>query len=166
MKLELGDKPMTLKKVPLMTKEEYDEFIKANYVSRIGFKGEYPYIAPFIYVFEDNSLYFLSTKYGKKIEMFQANPNVAVEIEKYEDDLSEYRFVTLQGSIKQVEGANEKLKVRKLFVDLIRNKNLSKNVLLALGHSPEDNTESILDEESSFVWKLVNVKYIIGIKTS
>jgi nitroimidazol reductase NimA-like FMN-containing flavoprotein (pyridoxamine 5'-phosphate oxidase superfamily) len=91
---------------------------------------------------------------------------VAVEIEKYEDDLSDYRFVTLQGRICQVEDYNEKLNVRKRFVDLIRNKSLSRNVLAALGHSPDDQLESIINEERSFVWKLVDVVDIIGIKSS
>lgn len=157
---------MTIEKVPLMTKNEYDELIKSNYVCRIGFKGEYPYIAPFIYVFDGSFLYFLSTKYGKKIERFKSNPKVAVEIEKYKDDLSEYRFVTLQGTINQMEDFNDKLYVRKLFVKLIKDKNLSTNILLALGHSPDDELESILSEEKSFVWKLIDVETIIGIKTS
>ena len=157
---------MHIHKVPLMNKIEYDKLITECYVSRIAFKGEYPYIAPFIYVFDGNFLYFLSTKYGKKIKRFKSNPKVAVEIEKYEDNLSEYRFVTLQGSIKQVEEYNEKLNVRKRFVNLIKNKPLSKNVLAALGHSPNDEVESIINEERSFVWKLVDVENIIGIKTS
>ncbi len=157
---------MNIHKVPLMSKEEYDQLIKQSYVSRICFKGEYPYIAPFIYVLDDRYLYFLSTKYGKKIHRFQANPKVAIEIEKYRDDLSEYSFVTLQGRIYQVEDYNEKLNVRKLFVDLIKKKSLSQNILAALGHSPDDELESIVNEERSFVWKLVDVKDIIGIKTS
>ena len=156
---------MNIQKVPLMTKKEYDKLIKENYVSRIAFKGEYPYIAPFIYVFDGNFLYFLSTKYGKKIKRFQANPKVAVEIEKYEDDLSEYRFVTLQGNIKQIEDYNDKLNVRKSFLKLIEDKSLSKNILAALGHSPNDKLESIIKDERSFVWKLVDVESIIGIKT-
>jgi nitroimidazol reductase NimA-like FMN-containing flavoprotein (pyridoxamine 5'-phosphate oxidase superfamily) len=157
---------MNIHKVPLMNKKEYDELIREGYVSRIGFKGEYPYIAPFMYVFDGSFIYFLSTKYGKKIQRFQDNPQVAVEIEKYEDDLSDYRFVTLQGSIEQVEDHDEKLVVRKRFVDLIIDKSLSKNVLAALGHSPDDDLESIIKEERSYVWKLVNVENIIGIKTS
>ena len=157
---------MNIHKVPLMNKKEYDELIREGYISRIGFQGEYPYIAPFMYVFDGSFIYFLSTKYGKKIQRFQDNPQVAVEIEKYEDDLSDYRFVTLQGSIEQVEDLDEKLVVRKLFVDLIMDKSLSKNVLAALGHSPDDELESIIKEERSYVWKLVNVENIIGIKTS
>jgi uncharacterized protein len=157
---------MTIHKVHLMSKDEYDKLIKEGYVCRIGFKGEYPYIAPFMYVFNGKYLYFLSTKYGKKIQRFQTNPKVAVEIEKYEDDLSNYCFVTLQGRICEVEDYKEKLNVRKRFVDLIRNKSLSKNVLAALGHSPDDELESIINEERSFVWKLVDVEDIIGIKSS
>ncbi len=157
---------MKIHKIPLMSKEEFDKFIKENYVSRIGFKGEYPYIAPFLYVFDGHFIYFMSTKYGKKIERFHANPNVAVEIEKYEDDLSEYRFVTLQGSIEQVENIEEKLKVKKCFINLIQDKSLSKNVLAALGHSPDDELESLINEDRSYIWKLVDVKSIIGIKTS
>lgn len=157
---------MKIHKIPLMKKEEYDNLIKENYISRIGFKGEYPYIAPFLYVFDDNFIYFMSTKYGKKIERFKSSPNVAVEIEKYEDDLSEYRFVTLQGKIEQVDNFEEKLKVKNLFVNLIEDKSLSKNVLAALGHSPNDELESLINEDRSYIWKLVDVEGIIGIKTS
>jgi len=157
---------MKIHKVPLMNKEEYDNLIKENYVSRIGFKGEYPYIAPFLYVFDGNFIYFMSTKYGKKMERFHANPNVAVEIERYEDDLSDYRFITLQGTIKQIDNVEDKLKVKKLFVNLIKDKSLSKNVLAALGHSPNDELESLINEDRSYIWKLVDVKNIIGIKTS
>jgi uncharacterized protein len=157
---------MKVHKIPLMTKLECDELISNQYISRIAFKGEYPYIAPFMYVYDGNFIYFLSTKYGKKIKRFQANPKVAVEIEQYAYDLSEYRFVTLQGSIEQVEEDDKKLAVRKSFVNLIIDKSLSKNVLAALGHSPNDSVESIVEEERSFVWKLVDVEHIIGIKTS
>lgn len=157
---------MKIHKIPLMNKEEYDDLIKENYVSRIGFKGEYPYIAPFLYVFDGYFLYFMSTKYGKKIERFHANPHVAVEIEKYADDLSEYRFVTLQGTIEQVDDKEEKLKVKNSFINLIKDKSLSKNVLAALGHSPNDDLKSIIKEDRSFIWKLVDVKSIIGIKAS
>ncbi len=49
---------------------------------------------------------------------------------------------------------------------MAHDKSLSKNVLAALGHSPNDELESIIKEERSFVWKLVDVESIIGIKTS
>ena len=95
---------MSLVKIPSMEKEEYDELIKQNFVGRIAFKGEnYPYITPFMYVFDGKFLYFLSTKYGKKIGEVKQNPNVAVEIEKYAEDMSSYKFVTLEGRITEIE---------------------------------------------------------------
>ena len=48
---------MDLLKIPHMEKEEYDTLIRENYVSRIAFKGDaYPYVAPFLYVFDGHYL--------------------------------------------------------------------------------------------------------------
>ena len=157
---------MKIEKIPLMTRREYDELIDECYVSRIAFKGEYPYIAPFIYVFDGDFIYFLSTRYGKKIELFRKNPQVAVEIERYSEDLSDYRFVTLQGSIVEVDDEAQKKKVKEDFVELIRHKNLSNQIMAALGHSPDDPLEYLVEEDRSFIWKLADVKTITGIKNS
>jgi uncharacterized protein len=140
--------------------------IESKYISRIAFKGEYPYIAPFLYIFDGHYLYFLSTKYGKKIEMFKNNPKVAVEIEEYSEDMSQYRFVTLQGRIKEVKETDKKRFIRKRFAELIKDKNLSRNILAAIGHSVNDPVDSIVEEERSFVWKLADVEMIVGIKNS
>jgi hypothetical protein len=149
-----------------MSKKEYDEFIKDQYVSRIAFKGEYPYIAPFLYVFDGKFIYFLSTKYGKKLQLFQNNPQVAVEIDEYKENMSYYRFVTLQGQLNEVVHQEEKQKVRKMFVNMIKKKNLSNKIMAALGHSPEDPLDSLITEERSFVWKLTHVHEIVALKNS
>jgi hypothetical protein len=47
---------------------------------------------------------------------------------------------------------------------MIQEKNLSTKILAALGHSPEETLQSILSEEKSYLWKLVNVAKITGIK--
>lgn len=151
-------------KIPSMKKKEYDNLIKDRYVSRIAFKGEYPYIAPFLYVFDGNYLYFLSTKYGKKVELLRADPQVAVEIEYYKNDLSQFCFVTLQGRINAVKDENEQKNVRKMFVNMIKEKELSPKILAALGHSPDEPVEKICQEERSYVWKLVDVKDIVALK--
>ncbi len=89
-----------------------------------------------------------------------------MEIEHYKNDMSSYRFVTLRGQIHEVDDDDEKLRVKKMFVDMITDNNLSPNVLEAIGHSPEDPLESLLDEERCFVWKLVDVKEIVALKNS
>jgi nitroimidazol reductase NimA-like FMN-containing flavoprotein (pyridoxamine 5'-phosphate oxidase superfamily) len=152
-------------KIPSMEKREYDQLINDEHVCRIAFKGDkYPYVAPFVYVFDGRFMYFLSTKYGKKIEYFREDPHVSVEVERYASDLSSYSFVTLRGRLVEVSDPQEKRAVREGFVDLIRKKNLSRNVLLALGHSPDDPLDSIVEEERSLIWKLVDVEKIVGLK--
>jgi len=152
-------------KIPRMEKEEYDALIHSRFMARIAFSGEkYPYIAPFLYVYDGNHLYFLSTKYGKKIEYFRKSPYVSVEIDKYTKDLSCYMFVTLQGYLEEVNDSIEKKLTRERFVNLIREQNLSTNILAALGHSPQDPPESICKEERSLVWRLNGVRNLIALK--
>lgn len=157
---------MSMFKIPPMNKEEYDKLISENHMSRIAFGGDsYPYIAPFMYVFNEDkkSLYFMSTKYGKKIGLFEKNPNVAVEIEKYSEDMSSYKFVTLQGKIIEVKNESEKKEVKERFINMIQNK-LSKKALAALGYSPDESLESLLNEERILLWKLVDVEKIVALK--
>lgn len=152
-------------KIPKMSKAEYDSLIERQHVSRIAFAAaEYPYIAPFMYVFDGKYLYFLSTKYGRKIEYFKNNPRVSVEIEEYAPDLSAFTFVSLQGFLEEVQDLSQKKKVRKLFVGMMKDRGLSSRVLTALGHSPSEPIEALEKEERSMVWKLVGVKDIVALK--
>ncbi|HOJ97481.1 MAG TPA: pyridoxamine 5'-phosphate oxidase family protein [Methanospirillum sp.] len=156
---------MEIVKIPRMEKKEYDALIHNRFMARIAFSGEkYPYIAPFLYVYDGHHLYFLSTKYGKKIEYFRKSPYVSVEIDKYTKDLSCYMFVTLQGYLEEVTDSIEKKLTRERFVNLIREQNLSNNILAALGHSPQDPPESICKEERSLVWRLSGVRNLIALK--
>jgi nitroimidazol reductase NimA-like FMN-containing flavoprotein (pyridoxamine 5'-phosphate oxidase superfamily) len=114
---------MEIVKMPNMGKKEYDRLIREQYIARIVFKGEkYPYIAPFLYVFDGKYIYFLSTRYGKKIEYFRQNPYVTVEIERYDPDLSNYAFVSLSGHLVEVTDEVIKKEAREHFIRLIREK--------------------------------------------
>jgi uncharacterized protein len=156
---------MDIVKIPRMEKQDYDRLIDEGYVCRIAFQGEkYPYIAPFLYVFDGKFLYFLSTKYGKKIEYFRKSPYVAVEIDKYSRDLSCFTFITLQGYLDEVTDSIDRKLIRKEFVTLIKERKLSNNILAALGHSPQDPPEAIALEERSLVWRLTGVKDLVALK--
>jgi nitroimidazol reductase NimA-like FMN-containing flavoprotein (pyridoxamine 5'-phosphate oxidase superfamily) len=156
---------MEIVRIPRMEKQDYDALITEGYVSRIAFLGEkYPYIAPFLYVFDRNFMYFLSTRYGKKIRYFRSNPYVSVEVERYSQDLSCYMFVTLQGRLEEVEDAIEKKMIRGKFVNMIKTKNLSKNILAALGILPQEPIEAIANEERSILWRLTGVTDIVALQ--
>lgn len=152
-------------KIPRMQKTEYDALIERQCVSRISFGAcDHPYIAPFMYVFDKKYLYFLSTKYGRKMEYFAANPKVSVEIEEYSPDMSVFSFVSLQGMLVEVKDPAQKRKVRETFVEMIARNKLSPRVLTALGHRSGDHPDVLVNEERSLVWKLVGVKDIVALK--
>lgn len=155
--------------MPSMKKSEYDTLVEDSYICRIAFKGErHPYIAPFLYIFDGKFMYFLSTKYGKKLQYFKNNPYVTVEVERYAPDLSDFAFVSIPGCLKEVQDPEIKNTVRHKFVELIKERNLSPNVLSALGHSPDEPIEVLLTAERNIIWKLVgvNVSDILGLKHS
>jgi uncharacterized protein len=158
---------MNIFKIPRMEKDEYDRLIKDNYICRIAVKGDsFPYIAPFLYTFDGKYIYFLPTRYGRKIDYFYQNPNVSVEIEYYSSDLSSYKFISLQGVLEEIKDNSEKQQVRSDFVDLIKKRNLSSNVLAALGYVASDSPEIIIQEDRNMVWRLTGVKEIIALKNT
>lgn len=157
---------MKPEKIPQLSKNEYDKLIDNQVMSRISFMGEdYPKVKPFIYHFNGRYIYFLATKYGEKMRYFPKSPKVTVEIENYEPDLSKYEFVTLSGELEVVTDEKEEEKIRKEFVEMINKKNLSKNIMKALGYSSKDPLEKIIEEKRNIVIKLVKVKDITGFKS-
>jgi len=156
---------MEITKIPHMKKEEYDRLISENYVCRIAFKGgSHPYIAPFLYVFDGQYMYFLPTKYGRKIKYFREEPRVAVEVENYAPDFSNYKFVTLSGSLEEVKGESQR-GIKKSFVEMIKEKKLSPKVLQALGYSEANSPEEIVGGDRNVVWRLVEVVDITALKS-
>lgn len=87
-----------------------------------------------------------------------------MEIEDYEPDLSEYKFITLGGQLKVVEDAEEQERVRKEFANMTEERDLSKNIMKAIGYSPEDPLEKIMEGKRNLVIKLVKVEDITGLK--
>ncbi|MDD4409992.1 MAG: pyridoxamine 5'-phosphate oxidase family protein [Candidatus Pacebacteria bacterium] len=158
---------MDIFKIPPMEKDEYDRLIHDNYICRIAFRGDsFPYIAPFLYSFDGKYLYFLPTRYGRKIDYFHKDPHVSVEIEYYSDDFSAYKFVSLQGTLEEVIENDEKQRIRSEFISLIRERKLSSNVLAALGYMESDPLEIIIQEDRNMVWCLTDVKEIIALKNT
>ena len=154
-----------LVKIPKMERSEYDQLLFENHVSRIAFTREdRPYSAPFIYVFDGKHLYFLPSRYGKKMELFKHNPHVAVEIEDVAHDMSRYRFITLSGKLEEVTKPEKARQVREMFANLIQSGRLSENALKALGIDSAESISRILDDDRSLVWELRNLTDIVALK--
>lgn len=85
-------------------------------------------------------------------------------MEKYSPDMSNYAFVTLSGRIVEVIDPENKKEIRDSFIRMIKDRDLSKNVMIALGHSSQDPPETLIREERNIIWKLTDVRKITGLK--
>jgi len=153
-------------KLPKMTKQEMWKLIRRQRLCRIAFKGaEYPYMAPFQYVVLDGELYFHFTDYGKKMKLIENDKHVCVEIEEYKEDLSEYSFIVLRGTLKVVNNQQERVKAIKKLSEEGETK-LSPNFLPAHGFKKEDGWSSLTSTDLSLVViKLENITQEIGLKS-
>ena len=112
---------MTVVKLPKMNEEEINRALNEKNLCRIAFiDGRYPYISPFQYVYINNQLYFHFTDYGKKKRILSENPNICVSIEHFEQDLSNYYFISIQGSLVLVQNDEEKAQVLNLMIEKIK----------------------------------------------
>lgn len=156
---------MAIFKLPRMTKQEIEKLIQEQMVCRIAFKGdEYPYMAPFQYVFMNGSIYFHFADYGRKMRLLEKDKRVCVEIEKYKPDLSEYKFVLLRGFLKVVTDSHERVKVVKRMAEVGKQR-LSPNFLAAHGFKREEGWSSFSEEKPLIMVKLENVAQEIGLKS-
>jgi nitroimidazol reductase NimA-like FMN-containing flavoprotein (pyridoxamine 5'-phosphate oxidase superfamily) len=155
---------LTIFKLPKMDKREVQTVIQDQFLCRIAFHGkEYPYIAPFQYTLMDNSLYFHFTNYGKKIRLLKRDNRVCVEIEKYNPDLSEYRFVVMRGKLRVVTDSEERKRAIKKMAQEGKRK-LSTNFLSAHGFNQDQSWSSFSNEKPIVIVKLEDVKHVIGLK--
>lgn len=145
---------MTKVKMPRMGKHEIEQLIREQFLCRIAFKGEsLPYIAPFQYAVIGDTLYFHFTDYGKKMNFFNQETPVCVEIEQYTPDLSEYRFVVLTGKLRLVEDNEERKKAIEEMVALGKQR-LSSNFLVAHGFSQGSSWEVFAPDKPILIIKL------------
>jgi nitroimidazol reductase NimA-like FMN-containing flavoprotein (pyridoxamine 5'-phosphate oxidase superfamily) len=156
---------LTIVKLPRMEKNEIEQLIREQMLCRIAFKGaEYPYIAPFQYVFMDGTLYFHFTDYGKKMKLLEKDKRVCVEIEKFHPDMSEYNFVVLRGALEVVEDSQERAKVIRRMAKEGEQK-VSVNFLAAHGFKKEEGWSSFTPEKPLVVVKLVEITEEVGLRS-
>jgi nitroimidazol reductase NimA-like FMN-containing flavoprotein (pyridoxamine 5'-phosphate oxidase superfamily) len=153
-------------KLPKMTKQEMWKLIRRQRLCRIAFKGDdYPYMAPFQYVVLDDTLYFHFTDYGTKMKLIDNDKRVCVGIEEYREDLSEYSFIVLRGTLKIVTDPKERAEALHNLSEEGKQK-LSPNFLSAHGFKKEDGWNSLTPTNPSLVAiKLENITQEIGLKS-
>ena len=157
---------MAVFKLPKMTKQEMWKLIRRQRLCRIAFKGtEYPYMAPFQYVVLDDVLYFHFTDYGRKMKLIDNDQRVCVEIEEYKEDLSEYSFIVLRGTLRVVTDKQERIDALQKLAEE-GEKKLSPNFIPAHGFKKGEGWDSLTPKNPSLiVIKLEKITQEIGLKS-
>ncbi|MFX1376337.1 MAG: pyridoxamine 5'-phosphate oxidase family protein [Promethearchaeota archaeon] len=155
---------MKVVKLPKMSEKEIKEAINSQNLCRIAFIDEnYPYIAPFQYIFIDNTLYFHFTDYGKKKEILSKNSNVCISIENFEPDLSRYYFISMQGKLELVKDNQLKNEVIIQMAKSARKK-YSESFLSAHGFEKNKGWEAFTPEDQ-LIYKFKLTGNSIGLKS-
>jgi len=148
-----------------MKKNEVEKLIEGQFLCRIAFRGDdYPYIAPFQYVFMNGTLYFHFTAYGRKMKLVEKEKQVCVEIEQYKPDLSQYMFVTLKGKLGIVRDSAERAEVIRRMRELGKER-LSRNFLAAHGFKINEGWDSLTAEKPLVIVKLEQLVEESGLKS-
>lgn len=154
------------RKLPMMTETEINQVIANQFLCRIAFQGRgAPYITPFQYALVEGHLYFHFTNYGKKIGLLREGNPVCVEIEKYTENLNEYRFTLLIGQLKIVTDPQERATAVNTIVKTAKERGLSENFLAAHGFSKDDGWGTLNPDKPLTIVKLVDITEKIGLKS-
>jgi nitroimidazol reductase NimA-like FMN-containing flavoprotein (pyridoxamine 5'-phosphate oxidase superfamily) len=109
--------------LPDMSHREMDELLKSQLLCRISFHDEpYPYTLPMEYYYFGDVIYFHFTTTGKKMDLMNLNPNVTVEVDWYDDMLTDYKSVILKGRLVPVDNADERNTVNVAMSSAVREK--------------------------------------------
>jgi hypothetical protein len=148
-----------------MSEKEINELVENQFICRIAFKGEdYPYLVPFRYIKMNDTLYFHFTDYGKKMKLLSSDERACIQIETYEQDLSEYKFISYRGKLKKVENEDERRRAIKKFRETGR-RDLSTNFLAAHGFDPDKGWDQFSPDKDLVIVKLVDVAERVGLKS-
>jgi nitroimidazol reductase NimA-like FMN-containing flavoprotein (pyridoxamine 5'-phosphate oxidase superfamily) len=151
-------------KLPVMTKQEIEELLEEQNICRIAFQGEdYPYLAPFQYTRINDVLYFHFTNYGRKMKLILKENKVCIGVEKLEDDMSEFSFLSIMGILEEVVDDDEKSKaIKKLALE---GKEIYSHNFLAAHGLKESDWDELPNKKPLVLFKLKDITDIIGLKS-
>jgi uncharacterized protein len=87
-----------------LTADEVEGFLAEEVVARIGCSAASElYVIPVIYAYEDGAAYVLTTE-GRKTATMRANPEVCLEVDRYDAETGSWRSVIAWGRYEELAG--------------------------------------------------------------
>lgn len=122
----------------------------------------YPYIIPLDYVYVNGKMYFHFADYGKKMDLFKKDPQVSVEVDRYNKDITDYESVTLMGTLVKVADREEKKMASDALLKTIESRGGESNVAARHGYDTLDKNN--LSAPGSIVLR-VDVNDYVALKS-
>lgn len=95
--------------LPELSGEEMLEMLRTERVGRIGLNDEpQPYVVPTDFAYGDGAIYIHSPKGGRKTELALKGGHVCFEVDRFNDNVTEYRSIIIRGPIHEVIDNAEK----------------------------------------------------------
>jgi len=140
-------------KLPAMSEQEVDALLKSSRICRMALNDKpQPYIIPLDFVYLNGKMYFHFARYGKKVELFGRDPHVSVEVDRYNDDITEYESATLMGTLVEVKDPEEKKMASDALLNTIGSRGGERNVAARHGYDSLD--KKMLSSSGSMVLRL------------
>jgi nitroimidazol reductase NimA-like FMN-containing flavoprotein (pyridoxamine 5'-phosphate oxidase superfamily) len=150
-------------RLPEMTKKETEGLLKSCRICRMALHDSpHPYLICLDYAYKGGKMYFHFADYGRKMGLFIKDPNVSVEVDRYNKDVTDYMNATLMGRLVKVNDAAEKKKAAKALLKAIEPKAGKKKVAARHGYKKLDI--ETLSSPGSILLRL-DVKICIALKS-
>jgi len=95
--------------LPELSEREMLELLDAERVGRLGLNDEpQPYVVPTDFAYNEGAIYIHSPVDGKKSVLARKDPHVCFEVDKYNEEVTEYKSVIIRGDIIEVFDDGEK----------------------------------------------------------
>jgi nitroimidazol reductase NimA-like FMN-containing flavoprotein (pyridoxamine 5'-phosphate oxidase superfamily) len=89
--------------LPELSEREMLELLEFERVGRLGLNDDpQPYVVPTDFIYKDGAIYIHSPPDGRKASLARRNPHVCFEVDRYNEDVTEYRSVIVRGDIEEV----------------------------------------------------------------
>ena len=106
-----------------MSHSEMHDLLDKQLLCRITFHDDpYPYTLPMEYYYFGDTMYFHFTTSGRKIDLWKKNPNVTVEVDWHNSDMSDYKSVIIRGTLVSVDNPTERNLVNRAMGDVVKEK--------------------------------------------
>lgn len=95
--------------LPELSREEMESLLESERVGRLGLNDiPQPYVVPTDFAYYDGAIYIHTPDEGRKAMLARKNPYVCFEVDRYNQEVTDYQSVIIRGIITEVDDEIER----------------------------------------------------------